>query len=75
MIQIPTLTTDRLILRPFREEDLDAYAEICADAEVMRYLGTGCRPSVHPQDHLWSKRRPSDHTLSRPRCRRSHNRM
>ena len=39
MIEIPTLTTDRLTLRPFRDDDLDAYAEMCADPEVMRYLG------------------------------------
>ncbi len=37
----PTLETERLRLRAFREEDLDAYAAICADAEVMRYLGDG----------------------------------
>lgn len=36
-----TLETDRLILRMFREEDLDAYAAMCADTEVMRYLGDG----------------------------------
>jgi RimJ/RimL family protein N-acetyltransferase len=41
MIDIPTLTTDRLILRAFRDDDLEAYAEICADPEVMRYLGDG----------------------------------
>jgi RimJ/RimL family protein N-acetyltransferase len=41
MIPIPTLTTERLILRAFRDDDLDAYAEICADPEVMRYLGDG----------------------------------
>ena len=35
----PTLQTDRLVLRPFRDDDLDAYAAMCADAEVMRYLG------------------------------------
>jgi RimJ/RimL family protein N-acetyltransferase len=35
------LETDRLLLRQFRNEDLDAYAAICADPEVMRYLGTG----------------------------------
>jgi RimJ/RimL family protein N-acetyltransferase len=34
-----TLTTDRLLLRQFRESDLDEYAEMCADPEVMRYLG------------------------------------
>lgn len=37
----PTLETERLRLRAFREEDLEAYAAICADAEVMRYLGDG----------------------------------
>ena len=36
-----TLTTDRLILRPFRESDLDAYAAIFADAEVMRFISGG----------------------------------
>lgn len=41
MIHIPTLTTHRLILRAFRDDDLDAYAEMCADADVMRYLGEG----------------------------------
>jgi len=34
-----TLETDRLILRPFAETDLDSWAEICADEEVMRFLG------------------------------------
>lgn len=33
-----TLETERLVLRMFRESDLDAYAEMCADPEVMRYL-------------------------------------
>lgn len=35
------LDTPRLRLRPFVQGDLDAYAAICADAEVMRYIGTG----------------------------------
>jgi len=34
-----TLETERLVLRMFRESDLDAYAEMCADPEVMRYIG------------------------------------
>lgn len=38
---IPQLETQRLILRGFREEDLDAYAEMCGDPEVMRYIGEG----------------------------------
>jgi RimJ/RimL family protein N-acetyltransferase len=35
------LETQRLILRLLRESDLDAYAEMCGDPEVMRYLGDG----------------------------------
>jgi RimJ/RimL family protein N-acetyltransferase len=42
-----TLQTDRLTLRMLRETDLDAYAEMCADAEVMRYVGDG-RPLARP---------------------------
>lgn len=38
---IPQLQTYRLILRGFQEEDLDAYVEMCADPEVMRYIGKG----------------------------------
>ena len=40
-IDIPTLRTDRLVLRSFRADDLDAYAAMQANPEVMRYLGTG----------------------------------
>lgn len=36
-----TLETERLLLRQFRSGDLEAYAPMCADPEVMRYLGTG----------------------------------
>ncbi len=36
-----TIETDRLILRMFRDADLDEYAEICADPDVQRYLGEG----------------------------------
>ena len=32
------LETARLLLREFRDPDLDAYAAMCADPEVMRYL-------------------------------------
>ena len=35
------LETERLLLRPFRNADLDEYAAMCADPEVMKYLGTG----------------------------------
>jgi RimJ/RimL family protein N-acetyltransferase len=36
-----TLETERLILRMLRESDFDAYAAMCADREVMRYIGDG----------------------------------
>lgn len=36
-----TLRTERLVLRMLREEDLDEYAAMTADAEVVRYLGVG----------------------------------
>jgi RimJ/RimL family protein N-acetyltransferase len=33
------LETERLLLRMWREDDLKEYAKICADPEVMRFLG------------------------------------
>ena len=35
------LTTPRLLLRQWRDDDLDALAAIYADPEVMRYIGDG----------------------------------
>jgi RimJ/RimL family protein N-acetyltransferase len=35
----PTLDTERLILREFRSEDLDAHAATLGDEEVMRHIG------------------------------------
>jgi RimJ/RimL family protein N-acetyltransferase len=40
-MDVPTLTTERLTLRGWRQQDLDAYAAITADPEVMRFMGTG----------------------------------
>ena len=34
----PTIETDRLLLRPFREDDIDAFAEMGQDPEVMKFL-------------------------------------
>jgi RimJ/RimL family protein N-acetyltransferase len=39
--EMQTLQSERLVLRMFGESDLDAYAEMCGDADVMRYLGDG----------------------------------
>jgi RimJ/RimL family protein N-acetyltransferase len=36
---VPTLTTERLRLRAFREDDLDTWAAILADGEVGRFIG------------------------------------
>lgn len=38
---IPQLETKRLILRAFQPQDFDAYAQMCGDPEVMRYIGNG----------------------------------
>ena len=38
MAVVPQIETPRLLLRSWRDEDLDAYARMCADPEVMRYL-------------------------------------
>jgi RimJ/RimL family protein N-acetyltransferase len=39
--EIPVVETERLVLRAFRNDDLDAFAAMSADAEVMRYIGPG----------------------------------
>jgi hypothetical protein len=36
---VTLLETERLRLRQFAETDFDSYADLCADAEVMRYVG------------------------------------
>lgn len=38
---VPVLVTERLILRAFRSDDLDAYAAMVADPAAVRFLGTG----------------------------------
>jgi RimJ/RimL family protein N-acetyltransferase len=41
VIEIPRLTTERLLMREFRPTDFDAYAEMMADADVARHLMDG----------------------------------
>ncbi len=38
---IPALKTDRLILRGFKETDVNPYIQMCADPEIMQYLSSG----------------------------------
>ncbi len=45
-----TYATERLVLRAFRQTDLDAYATMCGDPEVMRYIGDGHTLS---RDEAW----------------------
>ena len=49
-VTIPTLETERLRLRPLRPDDIDAYAAMCADPEVMRYLGS---EEPMPRSEAW----------------------
>lgn len=49
-IAIPTLETERLILRELRDGDLEAYAPMMADPEVTRYLGDG---RTQTRDEAW----------------------
>lgn len=43
-MDIPTLETERLILRAFKAEDIDAYATMVADTEVSRFISLGGTP-------------------------------
>lgn len=40
-MDVPEITTDRLLLRGFRERDFEAYAAMMADPDVARFLGDG----------------------------------
>ncbi|MFB2551196.1 GNAT family N-acetyltransferase [Ensifer soli] len=39
MPHIPTIETDRLILRPYRRDDFNTYTTLFADPNVTRYIG------------------------------------
>jgi ribosomal-protein-alanine N-acetyltransferase len=39
--RLPTIVTERLVLRPFQPTDIDAMLTLTSDRETMRYLGDG----------------------------------
>ena len=41
ILQIPQLTTDRLLLRGFSTDDFERYTEMMAHPDVTRHLGDG----------------------------------
>ncbi|MBB4228350.1 RimJ/RimL family protein N-acetyltransferase [Rhizobium mongolense] len=51
MINVPTIETERLVLRPHRLDDFDAYIDLWADEDVVRYI-SGV-PSTREQ--TWSR--------------------
>jgi RimJ/RimL family protein N-acetyltransferase len=40
-MRAPSITTGRLLLRRWSAEDIEPFAAMCSDAEVMRYIGSG----------------------------------
>jgi len=49
-VVIPRVETDRLLLREFRDSDVDAFARFYADPQVTRYLGDG---STLDREQTW----------------------
>jgi RimJ/RimL family protein N-acetyltransferase len=63
MAEREVLSTERLVLRRWRPDDLDPYAELCADPEVMRWIGNGgvrsreeCSKAIFAFERAWDDR-------------------
>ncbi len=50
---VPSITTDRLILRGWRAEDFAPYAALVADPESARFIARGARP--YNEDQAWAE--------------------
>ena|SRR5581483_4374700 len=57
------VSTERLVLRRWRERDLDPFAEMCADSDVMRWIGNGrvrtrdeCAAAIAAFERAWDAR-------------------
>ena len=42
----PSIQTERLVLRRWKLADIEPFAAICADPEVMRFIGSGVTRTV-----------------------------
>lgn len=45
-MDLPTITTPRVLLRPWEAGDLAPYAKVCADREVMKFIADGAPMSL-----------------------------
>ena len=50
---LPTIETERFILRPFRLEDIDEVARMCADETVSRFIPTMPNPYTRESAAVW----------------------
>jgi RimJ/RimL family protein N-acetyltransferase len=60
-VKTHTIKTERLLLRRWQADDVAPFAEICADPDVMRWIGKGetrtpeqCAAAVERFEHDWS---------------------
>jgi RimJ/RimL family protein N-acetyltransferase len=58
-----SINTERLLLRRWRDDDVEPFAAMCSDPEVMRYIGSGAtRPctqaqtSIHAYECEWEEK-------------------